>query len=51
MKRATFTAWFDSSLAPAAGADDRIDWVRCLPFIGIHLLCLAAIWTGVEAAA
>lgn len=51
MKRETFTAWFDSSLAPAAGADDRIDWVRCLPFIGIHLLCLGAFWTGVSATA
>ena len=27
-------------------ADDRIDWVRCVPFIALHLACLAVIWVG-----
>jgi stearoyl-CoA desaturase (Delta-9 desaturase) len=51
MRLAALGAWFDSSRAPAAGADDRIDWARCLPFIGIHLLCLGALWTGVSTTA
>jgi stearoyl-CoA desaturase (Delta-9 desaturase) len=30
---------------------DRIDWIRGLPFFGIHALCLGAVWTGVSTAA
>ncbi|MFK7959534.1 MAG: acyl-CoA desaturase [Phycisphaerales bacterium] len=26
--------------------DHRIDWVRCAPFIALHLACLAVIWVG-----
>jgi stearoyl-CoA desaturase (delta-9 desaturase) len=29
-------------------ARDRIEWVRCLPFIALHGLCLAAFLTGVS---
>jgi stearoyl-CoA desaturase (delta-9 desaturase) len=25
---------------------DRIDWVRCLPFVVLHAGCLGVIWTG-----
>jgi stearoyl-CoA desaturase (delta-9 desaturase) len=25
---------------------DRVDWVRCIPFIILHLGCLGVIWTG-----
>ncbi|MEO7698012.1 MAG: acyl-CoA desaturase [Opitutus sp.] len=25
---------------------DRIDWIRCLPFLALHLGCIGAIWTG-----
>ena len=44
--------WFDSSLAPvpAEGAG-RIDWLRVLPFVGIHAGCLAAFATGVSVTA
>lgn len=28
------------------GADDPIDWPRTIPFIAIHLACLAVIWVG-----
>jgi stearoyl-CoA desaturase (Delta-9 desaturase) len=43
--------WFDADYAPA-GADavrnepDKVDWVRCIPFIILHLGCLGVIWTG-----
>jgi stearoyl-CoA desaturase (delta-9 desaturase) len=46
-------AWFDSSAAPPAGPADgkRIDWLRVLPFIGLHLGCLAVLWVGWSATA
>jgi stearoyl-CoA desaturase (Delta-9 desaturase) len=43
-----FSRWFDSW----AGADrfqdepQRVDWVRTLPFLGLHLVCFAVIWVG-----
>src|SRR5512134_1198912 len=43
--------WFDAGSEATVPADDRIDWVRCLPFIGIHLLCLGVWWTGVSTVA
>ncbi|MBY4599538.1 acyl-CoA desaturase [bacterium BD-1] len=39
--------WFDTGAAPAASGDpDRIDWLRVLPFIGLHLACLGVFWVG-----
>ncbi|MGA9572967.1 MAG: acyl-CoA desaturase [Lysobacterales bacterium] len=41
-------AWFDSS-AVELSADihgRRIDWLRTLPFIAMHLACLGVIWVG-----
>jgi len=40
--------WFDASGAtPASGeSGERIDWLRVLPFIGLHLACLGVIWVG-----
>jgi len=39
--------WFDTSAAAADDADlDRIDWLRVLPFIALHLACLAVFWVG-----
>lgn len=32
--------------AGEAAADDRIDWLRVVPFIGLHVACLAVIWVG-----
>ena len=39
--------WFDTS-APAAGDHDpdAIDWWRVLPFLALHLACLAVFWVG-----
>jgi stearoyl-CoA desaturase (delta-9 desaturase) len=45
--------WLDSynyeknpSLAPSIRRLTREDWVRCLPYVGMHLACFAVIWVG-----
>lgn len=45
--------WFDTGAleVPAEGSylpavPDRIEWTRILPFIAMHLTCLAIIWVG-----
>ncbi|MBB5015826.1 acyl-CoA desaturase [Rehaibacterium terrae] len=41
--------WFDSGDATAPvpeGSPDRIDWLRVLPFIGLHAACLGVLWVG-----
>ena len=39
--------WFDTSAAPdAAGDPDRVDWLRVLPFVGLHLACLGVLFVG-----
>jgi len=43
----TLRAWFDNSMVAAGPADaGRIDWLRVLPFIALHLACLAVLWVG-----
>lgn len=39
--------WFDAE-APSTTTrpDDQIDWLRCLPFIALHLACTGVIWVG-----
>jgi stearoyl-CoA desaturase (delta-9 desaturase) len=41
-------AWFDSSAveSPANVPARRIDWLRTVPFIGMHLACLGVVWVG-----
>ena len=51
-------SWFDAgrgSAAPAGlqldgqgGALEGIDWWRIVPFIGLHLACVAVLWVGVS---
>ena len=42
-----FVQWFDADYTPG-GADkmraeaDRVDWMRCIPFLILHAGCLAA---------
>jgi stearoyl-CoA desaturase (Delta-9 desaturase) len=53
--------WFDNSRNAkhvqavraeyADMADDKVDWARITPYILMHLVCLAAFWTGVSWAA
>jgi stearoyl-CoA desaturase (delta-9 desaturase) len=43
-------AWIDASRYEAADDIEHrsIDWIRILPFIGLHLACLAVFWVGVS---
>ncbi len=44
-----FARWFDTAAAETDSADgDRIDWLRALPFLAMHLACLAIFWVGVS---
>lgn len=42
--------WLDNGNAGHAvdATDTRIDWLRILPFIGLHLGCFTVIWVGVS---
>jgi stearoyl-CoA desaturase (delta-9 desaturase) len=43
--------WFDNHQSNASQLSDRIDWSRIIPFVLLHLACLAAFWTGVSTVA
>ncbi|MBN8888181.1 MAG: acyl-CoA desaturase [Rudaea sp.] len=45
----TLRRWFDSN-APAQDEEtaERIDWLRAVPFIGMHIGCLGIFFTGVS---
>jgi stearoyl-CoA desaturase (delta-9 desaturase) len=49
----TIVRWFDSGTAsvPDDERADRVDWLRLMPFIGLHLLCFGVIWVGFSWAA
>jgi stearoyl-CoA desaturase (delta-9 desaturase) len=52
----TAILWFDADYAPDGpeamrNEPDRVDWVRCIPFIILHLGCLGVLWTGASAVA
>lgn len=41
--------FFDSSALPELDVDpapDRVDWIRILPFVAVHALCLGVLWVG-----
>jgi stearoyl-CoA desaturase (delta-9 desaturase) len=46
--------WFDSwagmesaeQAASKAAEPQRVEWMRCLPFLLLHLACFAVLWTG-----
>jgi stearoyl-CoA desaturase (delta-9 desaturase) len=43
--------WFDADYIPEGrealwAEQDRVDWVRCIPFIILHGACLGVIWVG-----
>lgn len=48
-----FRLWFDTSAMPARlhSGVHHVDWVRVLPFVGMHLACLGVIWVGASWAA
>jgi len=40
-------AWFDNSAVAVESSDPKhIDWLRVLPFFGLHLACLGVLWVG-----
>jgi stearoyl-CoA desaturase (delta-9 desaturase) len=46
--------WFDTQAADGAESEadgDRIDWLRAVPFILLHVACAAVFWTGVSTTA
>jgi stearoyl-CoA desaturase (delta-9 desaturase) len=40
--------WFDTTAGGAAPSDgpQEVDWLRCIPFAVVHLMCLGVIWVG-----
>ena len=40
-----FLLWFDNS-AITLSDERRVDWLRVIPFIAMHLICLAVFWVG-----
>jgi len=42
--------WFDAGSAAEMNPEreDRIEWLRALPFLAMHLACFGVIWTGVS---
>ena len=47
----SLTRWFSSGDldgVESSDVDRQIDWLRCLPFIAMHVACFAALWTGVS---
>jgi stearoyl-CoA desaturase (delta-9 desaturase) len=42
--------WFDAGAAEAAAGDDdakdKIEWMRVIPFVLMHLTCFTVIWVG-----
>lgn len=45
--------WFDSNLQQQDSNADHagIDWLRIIPFIGLHLGCIAVFWVGISSVA
>ncbi|MBI4622432.1 MAG: fatty acid desaturase [Verrucomicrobia bacterium] len=48
---AAFVQWFDADHTAGApekmrAEPDRVDWMRCIPFIILHAGCLGVIWVG-----
>ena len=44
-----FRIWLDNSTYAASVKDagaDELDWLRCAPFLAMHVGCLAVIWVG-----
>lgn len=44
-------AWIDNSAGVPDGDPERIDWLRVVPFIGLHVACFAVLVVGVSATA
>lgn len=40
--------WIDGGATTGAGDDERIDWLRAVPFILLHVACVGVVWVGVS---
>ena len=49
--RRQLLAWFDNSAGVADERPERIDWLRVVPFVGLHLACIAVWWVDASAVA
>jgi len=49
--RGALARWIDTGASARALDDGAVDWLRCAPFLALHALCLAPIWTGVSTTA
>jgi len=49
--RRQLLAWFDNSAGVADDEPERVDWLRVVPFVGLHVACLGVWWVGVSTAA
>ena len=49
----TVSRWFDTQarVEDVPDGGNRIDWLRALPFIAMHVACVAVLWVGVSATA
>jgi len=49
LSKRTLLAWFDNQAVAASGQfERRVEWLRTLPFIGMHLMCAGVIWMGIS---
>lgn len=45
----TLRRWFDTDAAPAdSDNDERVDWLRAVPFVALHMACIGVLWVGVS---
>jgi len=52
LSKRTLLAWFDNqAVAASQQFERRVEWLRTLPFIGMHLMCAGVIWVGVSSTA
>ncbi|MGQ0734037.1 MAG: acyl-CoA desaturase [Acidobacteriota bacterium] len=47
----SISRWLDTRASSTPIVGGQVEWLRCLPFLAIHLLCAVAWWTGVTATA
>ena len=48
---AALVQWFDSDYTPESpekmrASPDKVDWMRCIPFLILHAGCLGVLWVG-----
>jgi stearoyl-CoA desaturase (delta-9 desaturase) len=49
--RRQLLAWFDNSAGVVDTEPERIEWLRVVPFVGMHVACLAVLFVGSSATA